>query len=52
LVGVAFNGKTAVIVSETATKIVAKVPKGATTGRVTVTTRVGTAMSVTTFKVT
>lgn len=49
---VAFNGHTAVITSDSATKIVTKVPAGATTGHITVTTSVGTATSSKAFTVT
>jgi streptogramin lyase len=49
---VAFDGTPATIVSDTATKIVAKVPSGAATGPITVTTPYGTATSDTSFTVT
>ena len=49
---VAFNQTKASIVSDTATKIVTKVPAGATTGRISVTTPAGTATSSATFTVT
>lgn len=49
---VAFNGKSAAIVSDTATQIVTHVPTGATTGRITVTVPAGTATSKQTFTVT
>ena len=49
---VAFNGAAAVIVSNTATQIEATVPAGATTGRITVTTTAGTAISKKTFTAT
>jgi virginiamycin B lyase len=47
---VAFNGTPAkAILSDTATQIVTVVPRGATTGLISVTTRAGTATSTTTF---
>ena len=49
---VAFKGTIATIVSETATKIVTKVPAGAKSGRITVTTPAGTATSSGAFNVT
>jgi plastocyanin len=49
---VSFNGTAATISTDTATKIVVKVPVGATTGRIAVTTPGGTATSATTFTVT
>ncbi len=49
---VAFNGTAAVITSDTAAMIVTKVPAGATTGKITVTTAGGTATSIKTFTVT
>jgi uncharacterized protein (TIGR03437 family) len=49
---VAFDGTPATIVSDTATQIVAKVPSGAATGRITVTTPVGAATSHAGFTVT
>jgi streptogramin lyase len=49
---VAFNGTPAMIVTHTATKIVTKVPAGATTGPISVTTPAGTATSLGTFTVT
>jgi IPT/TIG domain len=49
---VKFNGKAATITSNTATQIVTKVPAGATTGPITVTTAGGTATSATKFTVT
>jgi plastocyanin len=49
---VTFNGTAAVITSDTATKIVVKVPAGATTGKIEVTDAGGTAMSASVFKVT
>jgi plastocyanin len=49
---VTFNGTAAVITSDTATKIVVKVPAGATTGKVAVVTPDGTATSSKVFKVT
>jgi hypothetical protein len=42
---VAFNGNSAVIVSDTATKVVTRVPAGAATGHISVTTPAGTATS-------
>jgi virginiamycin B lyase len=48
---VAFGGTTAAIVSNTSTKIVVRVPVGAVTGPVTVTTSIGTATSPGTFAV-
>ena len=48
---VAFHGTRAAIVSDTATKIVTKVPAGATTGHVSVTTSAGTATSTKIFTV-
>ncbi len=49
---VRFNGLAAVISSNTATQIVAVVPVGATTGKISVTTAAGTATSLTNFTVT
>jgi hypothetical protein len=49
---VKFSGVTAVIMTDTATKITTKVPPGATTGFVTVTTDGGTVTSAKKFKVT
>jgi streptogramin lyase len=49
---VAFNGIRATITSDTATKVVTAVPAGATTGDISVTTRVGTATSDEAFDVT
>jgi plastocyanin len=49
---VTFNGTAATISSDSATKIVVRVPAGATTGRIAVTTPGGTATSATAFKVT
>ncbi len=49
---VTFNGTTAKILTDTATKITTKVPSGATTGKIQVTTLGGTATSATKFKVT
>jgi hypothetical protein len=49
---VKFNGVSATITSNTATQIVTKVPTGATTGPITVTTAGGTATSATNFTVT
>jgi hypothetical protein len=49
---VKFNGVSATITSNTATQIVTKVPTGATTGPITVTTASGTATSATNFTVT
>jgi hypothetical protein len=49
---VKFNGVSATITSNTATQIVTKVPTGATTGPITVTTPSGTATSATNFTVT
>jgi hypothetical protein len=46
---VAFNGTPAIIVSDTATKVVATVPAGATRGHISITTRAGTATSSGTF---
>jgi hypothetical protein len=48
---VSINGVAAVIVSDTADEIVVKVPRGATTGPVTVTTPAGTATSASSLKV-
>jgi hypothetical protein len=48
---VAFGGTPAVVVSNTATQIVATVPAGATTGAISVTTAVGTATSTKPFTV-
>jgi hypothetical protein len=48
---VAFNGTPATIVSDTATKIVTKVPATPTTGPITVTTPAGTVTSTTRFTV-
>jgi plastocyanin len=49
---VTFNGTAAVITSDTATKIVVKVPAGATTGKIEVVDPDGTAISSASFKVT
>jgi uncharacterized protein (TIGR03437 family) len=49
---VAFDGTPATIVSDTATQIVTKVPSGAATGPITVTTAAGTATSQASFTVT
>src|SRR6266511_3924968 len=49
---VKFNGVSVTITSNTATQIVTKVPAGATTGKITVTTAGGTATSATNFTVT
>lgn len=49
---VKFNGTTAHIVSDASRKIVVTVPTGATTGKISVTTAGGTAMSSMTFTVT
>ena len=49
---VAFNGKRAVVVSDTATAIVVVVPARATTGPVTVATAGGSASAPTVFTVT
>jgi len=49
---VKFHGVTAIFTADTATEITTKVPMGATTGHVTVTTAGGTATSVKKFKVT
>jgi plastocyanin len=49
---VTFNGTVAVISSDSATKIVTRVPTGASTGRVAVTTPGGTATSAVVFTVT
>jgi len=48
---VAFDGTPAAVVSDTATQVVTKVPAGAATGPVTVTTPVGTATSHASFTV-
>jgi uncharacterized protein (TIGR03437 family) len=48
---VTFNGTSAAITSNSPTKIVVKVPSGATTGHVAVTTSGGTATSPGVFKV-
>jgi hypothetical protein len=48
----AFNGTAAIVVSDTATTIVATVPAGASTGSISVTTVAGTATSTGVFKVT
>ena len=48
---VKFNGTTATFTPSTATSVVAKVPAGATTGKITVTTPVATATSATDFTV-
>jgi hypothetical protein len=48
---VAFNGTVAVITSDTAKRIITKVPKGAATGRIFVTTTGGTATSAKVFTV-
>jgi DNA-binding XRE family transcriptional regulator len=49
---VTFNGTAATITSAIPTKLVVKVPHGATTGKIKVTTPGGTAASATSFKVT
>jgi plastocyanin len=49
---VTFNGTAATISTDTATKIVVKVPVGATTGKIAVTTPGGTVTSAATFSVT
>jgi plastocyanin len=49
---VTFNGTAAVITSDTATKIVVRVPAGATTGKIEVVDPDGSAMSSASFKVT
>ena len=49
---VRFNGLAGAISSNTATQIVAVVPVGATTGKISVTTAAGTAISLTNFTVT
>ena len=49
---VKFNGVTATFTPSTATSVIAKVPSGATTGKITVTTPVATATSATDFTVT
>lgn len=49
---VTFNGTVAVISSDSATRIVTRVPTGATTGRIAVTTPGGTATSASMFTVT
>jgi IPT/TIG domain len=49
---VAFNGVGASIVKDTASEVMAKVPAGATTGRITVSTAAGTATSKKKFTVT
>jgi plastocyanin len=49
---VTFNGTSATISTDSATKIVVKVPAGATTGRIKVTTAGGTATSANVFTVT
>jgi hypothetical protein len=49
---VSFDGVNAKIVSDTSTTIVAKVPTGATTGKISVTTAGGTGTSATSFTVT
>jgi hypothetical protein len=49
---VTFNGKAATITSDTATKIKVKVPSGATTGKIQVTTPDGKVKSTTNFTVT
>ena len=49
---VTFNGTAATITSASPAKIVVKVPTGATTGKIKVTTPGGTATSATSFKVT
>ena len=49
---VTFNGTVATITKDTATKIKVKVPSGATTGKITVTTTGGTVTSTSKFKVT
>jgi hypothetical protein len=49
---VTFNGTTATIINDTATKLKVKVPTGATTGKITLTTSDGSVTSTTKFKVT
>ena len=49
---VTFDGKAGTITSDTSTKITAKVPSGAYTGKIRVTTPVGRAASSTNFMVT
>lgn len=49
---VSFNGMRAMLVTDAGKKIVATVPAGATTGKITVTTPGGTVMSATSFTVT
>lgn len=49
---VSFDGTAAVIVTDTATQITTKVPKGAATGYIKVRTAGGTATSTAAFKVT
>jgi hypothetical protein len=49
---VSFRGTPAVITTDTATEITTKVPVGATTGRITVTTSAGTVTTTKAFKVT
>ena len=48
---VSFKGATATIIKDTATKITTKVPKGAKSGDISVTTAGGTATSTSPFKV-
>jgi IPT/TIG domain len=48
---VAFNGKAATITKDSATKIIVKVPSGATTGKIKVTTPEGSVKSATKFTV-
>jgi hypothetical protein len=49
---ITFNGKAAKAITDTATKIVTKVPSGATTGKIKVVTAGGSATSRSKFKVT
>ncbi len=51
-VSVTFNGASATIKKDTATKLKVKVPEGATTGKIKVTTSEGSVTSTTKFKVT
>jgi hypothetical protein len=49
---VTFNGTSATIKKDTATKLKVKVPEGATTGKIKVTTSGGSVTSTTKFRVT
>ena len=52
MLSVKFNGKTAQFIVQTSTKLYARVPTGATTGKITVTNGSGTGTSSGSFTVT